>query len=885
MNLKNYYGSWFLLLLVILLSEYSNAQPVFSRILDMKYSDLPVNLRVENSGIYFISSFHTENGGIWLNSFDSPVKYFVKNNEVRQTSSAQNKISKHYFYNRIDEFTGENGSFSNESNESIDITVSSRSELQIKMAINKDNKLLKVSFPSDLAYADLIGVDKDGNIFLITESYINEIPLKVKREVYCVSPAGSVLSVIAIPLVKYIYSLNDLQIDADGNLYSLLSDLNGMYIYKISGLTKYNSAKISFPNEPRNEIHYNNFVTTDEYHDNDNSSAVTKDIRPGKVQLVSRVDVLKTGESYVLYKYLCSAKNLAPQDTPGSDGDIVRTPSWLIKGVNAKVPYKWGGFNTLADFSTGLKNGKFAGDINTKGISSQAVGVDCSGFVSRCWNLNYHSTTSEMLNTTYLYNSWDKLRPGDAILKSGHVRMFVDRAKNGAFRTIEASARDWGVSYWTYTPSDLTSYYPVYPQVMVSEYSTKQPVLTKVKKISGNSAELKWSCDTDRIKGYRLYKSTDGIAWSMVKDTNSLKGTSDTVTLIHPVEFFRVASVQDSTSAESNWSNVMGVGVFPSINKVLVVDGFEREAGAWRGNGNTFAMTYGKALQELQINFDMIKNRELSDSVLSSYDIVYWILGDESTSDETFSASEQKLISEYLEKGGKVFVSGSEIGWDLYYKGTAADKVFFNNYLKAMYANDNALSRSVYGTDTTLFGGISFTFGQTYDIGYPDEIFAYGGSKACMSYHNKKTAGVSYSGKFGSSDIPGKMIYLAFPLETTANDTSFNNVIKRSVEFFTSEVSNVNEANTIPESFSLSQNYPNPFNPETKISFSLGHEGFVTLKVYNLLGEEVSTLVNETKRAGSYTLNFNAGHLSSGIYYYILNAPGFSSSRKMLLIK
>lgn len=89
----------------------------------------------------------------------------------------------------------------------------------------------------------------------------------------------------------------------------------------------------------------------------------------------------------------------------------------------------------------------------------------------------------------------------------------------------------------------------------------------------------------------------------------------------------------------------------------------------------------------------------------------------------------------------------------------------------------------------------------------------------------------------------------------------------------------------IPKSFSLKQNYPNPFNPFTKISFDIPEKSFVTLNVYDVLGKEVITLVNEDKSAGKYILDFNASGLSSGIYFYKINAKGFSDTKRMVILK
>ena len=83
----------------------------------------------------------------------------------------------------------------------------------------------------------------------------------------------------------------------------------------------------------------------------------------------------------------------------------------------------------------------------------------------------------------------------------------------------------------------------------------------------------------------------------------------------------------------------------------------------------------------------------------------------------------------------------------------------------------------------------------------------------------------------------------------------------------------------------LSQNYPNPFNPNTTIKFTLPEPGFVTLKVYNLLGEEVITLVSEELNSGHYKYIWNASGLSSGIYFYRLQAGNFVNTKKTLLLK
>ncbi len=95
----------------------------------------------------------------------------------------------------------------------------------------------------------------------------------------------------------------------------------------------------------------------------------------------------------------------------------------------------------------------------------------------------------------------------------------------------------------------------------------------------------------------------------------------------------------------------------------------------------------------------------------------------------------------------------------------------------------------------------------------------------------------------------------------------------------------IKDKGMIAETYSLSQNYPNPFNPSTKITFSIPKDGIVTLKVYNVLGQEVATLINQQMKAGTYDVDFNGSKLSSGVYLYSITADKFTSTKKMIMLK
>ena len=109
-------------------------------------------------------------------------------------------------------------------------------------------------------------------------------------------------------------------------------------------------------------------------------------------------------------------------------------------------------------------------------------------------------------------------------------------------------------------------------------------------------------------------------------------------------------------------------------------------------------------------------------------------------------------------------------------------------------------------------------------------------------------------------------------------------VLRRSISGIT-EVTSINNEVKQPIGFILSQNYPNPFNPTTKIEYSIPKTSFVRLKVYDILGREVAALVDEEKSVGSYNIEFNGSNLSSGIYFYKIQAGDYSLVKKMILIK
>jgi hypothetical protein len=206
-----------------------------------------------------------------------------------------------------------------------------------------------------------------------------------------------------------------------------------------------------------------------------------------------------------------------------------------------------------------------------------------------------------------------------------------------------------------------------------------------------------------------------------------------------------------------------------------------------------------------------------------------------------------------------------------------------------MYAGDIGLYNSTdMGNTWQLKYGVTFdSLGSVID----SKIF-----KDILSYQNVLIASVAFNsimvsydgGNNWSNFNEGLMMDWTFPglaikePNIWALRDFFGNAYIRPLSNITKvENENLISANT----FLLDQNYPNPFNPSTKISWQSPGANWQTLKIYDVLGTEIATLIDEFKQAGRYTVDFNAGGLPSGIYFYQLKSGNSLETKKMMIVK
>ena len=338
---------------------------------------------------------------------------------------------------------------------------------------------------------------------------------------------------------------------------------------------------------------------------------------------------------------------------------------------------------------------------------------------------------------------------------------------------------------------------------------------------------------------------------------------------------------------------------------ILVVDDSRGETDT---SGVRLYDYYTKALDDIEfINYDIwdISAKGIpNQAILFEYGTVIWFTGSQRY---TLTDFEQRQVSSFLNHGGRLFLSGQNLGYDLWYGGTRASKEFYTNYLHAKFIQSGI---SDHPLPVVLLAGIEgetisetfrpFFYASEGDGAYnqlqpsiiePDEyavpIFNYFGTGLY-----DKNAAIKYEGNY-------KLVYLAFSFEAI-NDYATrrpvrSEVMKNIIDWLHGEmVTTVSHENfnndLVPQDFVLEQNYPNPFNNSTSIEFLLNKPMHARLTIFDILGREVDVLADQQLPAGKHRYQWNGKDtigwdVSSGIYFYRFECENNVETRKMVYIR
>ncbi|MEO8376720.1 MAG: fibronectin type III domain-containing protein [Candidatus Sumerlaeota bacterium] len=304
----------------------------------------------------------------------------------------------------------------------------------------------------------------------------------------------------------------------------------------------------------------------------------------------------------------------------------------------------------------------------------------------------------------------------------------------------------------------------------------------------------------DPATGYRVYRSPDGLNFGNAVASAT---TSATITGLTPGQlyYFRVASTNEG--GESMPSEVLAVKVrtFGSP-KILIVNGYDRldrfndvDRGlsspvdllnVERNNSYNYVRQHGAAIAAAGFSFDSCSNEAVAsgDVALGNYDVVDWILGEESSNDKTLDVNERTAVQNYLNLGGKnIFITGAETGYEL--EGQAVATSFYQTYLAADYVSDDGGSYQATGAAGSILAGIVMNFPASstmYNVDYPDVINGINGSTSCATYTNGGSGGAAI--QFSGGSPARKVVNFGFPFEAINSGATQNQVMAAVLGFF-----------------------------------------------------------------------------------------------------
>lgn len=393
----------------------------------------------------------------------------------------------------------------------------------------------------------------------------------------------------------------------------------------------------------------------------------------------------------------------------------------------------------------------------------------------------------------------------------------------------------------------------------------------------------------NNASGYDVFISSDGINFSLAEHVYSnifqISGLVD-----GEIRFFKVRAT--NAFGNSPFTEVLAAVSSSSSNQILIVNGFDRTSGTI--NTFDFIKEHGTALLALGLPFNSSSNERIEDSsvVLNDYLAVDWILGEEGTSTMSFSPLEQTRVIDYLTNGGYLFLSGSEIGYDLWEQGSQEDRLFYNSFLKAEYLGDDANTHSAIPVSGEIFDGlwtVHFDDGTHgyYDVDYPDGVGPYDGSVSCITYTGNTgwSAGIAFDGTSGNDTVTGKIVYLGFPIETVYDSLTRLVMFADVFNFFGFDVYAKEISTTLPHTPKI-LSVPSIVKVPGILKLKVYKQFKGSIRLFDLAGREISLLKTGDFRIGF--LEIPLSRVSTGVYFiriYANDGKDLSSSQKIIIFQ
>ena len=316
---------------------------------------------------------------------------------------------------------------------------------------------------------DFVGVDNKHNVYLTVEEMTNKgkTTETVRRFLRQYNDDGQLEAEREIPYSFFAYTLDDLIVTKSGEVFQMVP------LKKHLKIVKWVATETTRSFDPLSPQLFSYLESqVDDFLPSETETDHKTIMRGGRLPPIYRYSIMEKAKAFANADFYVNWNNISRGKYLG--GKKVITPisrSGYYKGI----PYKWGGFDTINSFNNGLKEGKKAGDkkiIGSRG-SKQAVGVDCSGFVSQVWGLQDKKSTHSLPYVSRQLYSFNQLQPGDILNKKGHVRLFAHKDVTGRFWLYEASSKDWKVSTRSYTSYSLKREgYKPYRYKNVIEYAS-----------------------------------------------------------------------------------------------------------------------------------------------------------------------------------------------------------------------------------------------------------------------------------------------------------------------------------------------------------------------------------------------------------------------------